>query len=225
MLRNERFEDISDGRKYGLNDMVKADCRDCVGCFKCCGKEMGESILLDPYDIFQITKGTGKTFESMLDKEIALSVIDGLILPHINAEAGERGCGFLNEEGRCSIHPFRPSVCRLFPLGRIYENGSFSYFLQVNECVMKNRTKVKVSKWIDIPDIEENTEFIKKWHNFTNFSRKKISEASDEKQIRNYMLYILELFYVMEYDPERDFYEQFNERLKNALHDRKLILR
>ena len=32
---------------------------------------------------------------------------------------------FLNEQGRCSIHDSRPGFCRLFPLGRFYENGGF----------------------------------------------------------------------------------------------------
>ena len=32
MERNIRMEEISDGKLYGLNDMVKAGCEDCVGC-------------------------------------------------------------------------------------------------------------------------------------------------------------------------------------------------
>ena len=36
-----------------------------------------------------------------------------------------------------------------------YEAGDFSYFLQVHECSMKNRTKVKVSKWLDTPEISK----------------------------------------------------------------------
>ena len=36
MERNVSMDEISDGRLYGLNDMVKADCRDCEGCSACC---------------------------------------------------------------------------------------------------------------------------------------------------------------------------------------------
>ena len=47
MLRDVKLEEISDGKLYGANDLVKADCHDCAGCCDCCCG-MGESILLDP---------------------------------------------------------------------------------------------------------------------------------------------------------------------------------
>ena len=159
--------------------------------------------------------------KQLVEKEIRLSVLDGLILPHMNME---HGCGFLNEEGRCSIHPYRPSICRLFPLGRYYENGDFRYFLQTHECTKQNRSKVKVQKWIDIQPIEEHTAFIRKWHNFLTLSRRKVREAKDEKQIRNYMLFLLELFYVTEYESE-GFFEQFDRRVRTAIREMKHILR
>uniref|UniRef100_UPI000AB7EA07 hypothetical protein n=1 Tax=Clostridium sp. NkU-1 TaxID=1095009 RepID=UPI000AB7EA07 len=36
MKREIDWKEISDGKLYGLNDMVKADCGDCKGCFACC---------------------------------------------------------------------------------------------------------------------------------------------------------------------------------------------
>ncbi len=41
MRRNIRLEEISDGRLYTANDMVKADCRDCEGCSACLPKHGG----------------------------------------------------------------------------------------------------------------------------------------------------------------------------------------
>jgi len=221
MLREGTLAEISDGRLYELNDMVRADCADCRGCSKCCESDMGESITLDPYDIWMLCKGTGKSFSDMVEHEIALSVLDGLILPHMNMT---HGCAFLKDK-RCSIHPFRPSICRLFPLGRYYENGDFKYFLQVNECTRQNRAKIKVEKWIDIEPIEEHTAFVRKWHNFQGLARRKVSEAKDPKQIRNFMLFLLELFYVTEYDEDEDFFVQFHRRLTVAVKEMKHILR
>ncbi len=221
MLREGTLEEISDGRLYELNDMVRADCADCVGCSKCCQSDMGESITIDPYDMWMLTRGTGKSFPEMVEHEIEISLLDGLILPHMNMK---QGCRFLNAEGRCSIHPYRPSICRLFPLGRYYEKGDFKYFLQVHECEKKNRSKVKVEKWIDIGPIEDHTVFVRKWHNFLVLARKKVGEAKDPHQIRNFMLFILELFYVTDYG-EEDFFPQFDRRLKMALHEMKKILR
>ena len=36
MRREVTLEEISDGKLYDANDMVKADCQDCKGCFDCC---------------------------------------------------------------------------------------------------------------------------------------------------------------------------------------------
>ena len=80
MLREIDLNEISDGKLYGTNDMVKAGCNDCKGCSDCC-KGMGESIILDPYDIHNLTSGLGKTFDELLTENIALRVVDGLILP------------------------------------------------------------------------------------------------------------------------------------------------
>ena len=46
MRRNVSLEEISDGKLYGLNDMVKADCQDCKGCCDCC-TGMGDSVILE----------------------------------------------------------------------------------------------------------------------------------------------------------------------------------
>ena len=82
MLRNIDLNDISDGRYYGLNDMVKVGCHDCEGCSACC-QNMGDSIKLDPYDIHRLSQGLGQTFEEMLDQSIELHIVDGMILPNL----------------------------------------------------------------------------------------------------------------------------------------------
>ena len=56
------MDEISDGKLYGLNDMVKADCQDCRGCSVCC-RGMGNTIQLDPFDICRMEHGLGKVFE------------------------------------------------------------------------------------------------------------------------------------------------------------------
>ena len=147
MLRNCSLEEISDGRLYDQTDMVKAYCNECKGCHACC-EGMGNSIILDPLDVSRLTKETGKSFEALLADTIELNVVDGLILPNIKMVNGT--CTFLNAEGRCGIHAARPGFCRLFPLGRYYEDGGFKYFLQIHECDRAGKVKVKVSKWIDI---------------------------------------------------------------------------
>jgi Fe-S-cluster containining protein len=85
-------------RFYGSNDMAKVGCHDCNGCSSCC-QDMGQSIWLDPYDTYNLTKGLGKSLQQLLEKEVELHVEDGLILPNLRmGEAqGVPSCSFLNE--------------------------------------------------------------------------------------------------------------------------------
>ena len=218
MKRNVTLDEISDGRLYTENDMVKAGCNQCQGCFSCC-QGMGDSIILDPLDVCRLTRGLGCDFQALLDAHLELGVVDGIILPHLKMAGTEEKCSFLNEEGRCNIHSFRPGICRLFPLGRYYENGSFSYFLQENECKKTNRTKVKVSKWVDTPDIGRNREFVTAWHYFLNKCEEMCANAEDEEFCRNLNLYILNLFFIRPYENLETFYEEFARRLRRAEDD------
>ena len=112
MERNVSMDEISDGRLYGLNDMVKADCRDCEGCSACC-RGMGTSIVLDPLDIYRLTAGLGESFEKLLAGGVELNLADGLILPNLRMAGEKEQCVFLDERGRCGIHPFPVSYTHL----------------------------------------------------------------------------------------------------------------
>ena len=146
MRREVTLEEISDGRLYEANDMVKADCQDCKGCFDCC-TGMGDSVVLDPLDVWRLSQGLHLSVDQLLAGKIELGVTDGNILPHLRMTGAEERCVFLNGNGRCSIHSFRPGFCRLFPLGRYYEDGGFKYILQIHECKKTSRSKIKVRKW------------------------------------------------------------------------------
>lgn len=212
MKRNVTLAEISDGRLYGPNDMVKADCHGCKGCSQCC-HGMGNSIILDPYDGYRLTKGLQKELAELIGTALELNVVDGVILPNLRMAGEKEACFFLNEEGRCSIHAHRPGICRLFPLGRYYENGSFKYFLQTGECAETIRSKVKVSKWIDTPDLARNQQFVTTWHYLVNQVEELIQNSEDDAFRKNLNMFLLNTFYLTPYDKEGDFYQQFEERL------------
>lgn len=214
MERNIDMQKVSDGKRYGLNDMVKAGCDGCKDCSACC-HGMGSSIVLDPYDVYRLTTGMNCKFEELLPDKVDLTVVENIILPNLKMSGKGESCTFLNEEGRCSIHNLRPGMCRIFPLGRIYENGGFEYFLQVQECKKTNRTKVKVKKWIDTPEPVKNAEFISKWHYFLKKVSGMLPNLPEEK-VKQINMYILNSFFMTLYEERRDFYEQFEERLRAA---------
>ena len=217
MERNVTMAEISDGKLYSRDDMVKAGCDDCRGCSACC-HGMGNSIVLDPYDVYRLTTLRGDTLEHLLEeKKVEWNVVDGQILPNLALRSGaDEACGFLDEAGRCRIHAYRPGICRLFPLGRFYENGSFQYFLQIHECKKENRTKVKVKKWIDIPDPARHDKFISDWHAYLKKQEEILENDSSDESRKAVSMGILNTFYVRNYDRTRDFYEQFYERLEET---------
>lgn len=210
MKRNVTMEEISDGRLYGLNDMVKVGCQDCAGCSKCC-HDMVDTIILSPIDVYHLSKGLGKSFAKLLDREVKLNVVNGLVLPNLKMLEDRNCCGFLDDSGRCSIHSFRPDLCRLFPLGRVYENGDFKYFLQTGQCD-RARTKVKVGKWIDTERLPENKNYILRWHDILARAEELLESSEDGELERSLNMTLLNSFYVAPYDCEEDFYPQFARR-------------
>ena len=215
MKRNVSLNEISDGKLYELNDLVKAGCNDCNGCSTCC-QGMGNSIILDPLDIHRLLINLNITFEELLVDKIELNVVDGMIIPNLKMMGSSEKCLFLSSEGRCGIHAFRPGMCRLFPLGRYYENHDFKYFLQVHECEKANKTKIKVRKWIDTPDIKNNERFVIDWHYFLEDLQNIVKSTQDDNLIKDINMNILKNFYMKPYDTNIDFYLQFNERLSEA---------
>lgn len=214
MKRDIDINEISDGRRYGLNDMVKADCQDCQGCWDCC-QGMGSSIVLDPLDVHRLVEGTGLSVEQLLNEYLELGVVDGVILPHLRLTGENESCRFLTDQGRCSIHSFRPGICRLFPLGRLYEDGKVFYFLQVQECRNKNRGKIKVKKWLQEPEAGRYEAFVRDWHNFLLEVEAAVEQLQEDAFHRQITAYLLRLFFLMPYRKE-DFYGQVYQRLAEA---------
>lgn len=214
MERDIDLKEISDGRLYTSNDMVKIGCNDCAGCSECC-RVVEDTIILDPYDIFQLEKRLNTDFETLLAERMELSVVDGVILPHLRIRPDGNGCTFLREDGRCTIHDSRPGFCRMYPMGRIYEGEDFKYFLQVHECSYPDKTKVKLKKWLGIPQLARYEQYIKDWHFFLKKIQETLSDTENQEIVKSINMHLLNQFYVKLYE-EADFYEQFYYRISES---------
>jgi hypothetical protein len=73
-------------------------------------------------------------------------------------------------------------------------------------------TKVKVSRWIDTPDIRRNREFVTAWHYLLNRMEEQLRSSEDEIFHRQLNMMLLQTFYMTPYVEDRDFYEQFAQR-------------
>lgn len=196
-------------------DMTKLPCSDCAGCGHCC-QGMGDTIYLDPYDMYQLTTNLGQSFDELLGSKIGLTVEEGMIRPHLMMNEQEQ-CAFLDEEKKCSIHGFRPGICRLFPLGRDYKNGSFTYFVVEGECVSEKLTKSKISKWIGVPRMQKYEAFVSKWHYFVRQMQSKFMLSGDDAYNKQMNLFILQTFFIAPYDKNKDFYEMFDKRMEQVI--------
>lgn len=92
----------------------------CNACRRCC---YGKRIQLNPYEIARLATSQGISSTAFLS---AYTEEGGAVL-----KVKEDGaCVFLDEHG-CSVHPDRPLVCRLYPLGRIVADDGHEEFVHV----------------------------------------------------------------------------------------------
>ena len=211
------LDKISDGRLYDIEDVVKADTCGCDGCSDCC-KDVGDLVVLTPFDIYEITNYLNMDFDKLLGDKIVLRENNKIVLPYLKMQEKNKNCSFLDEKGRCTIHLKRPNICRLFPLGRAYQDNDFKYFLQVDNCPKDELKDVKVADWINIENYNENKKFILEWYKFIKALTFRLKFVRDEKEIAHINEILLDNFYRVKID--NDFYKSFEEllpKVKNKL--------
>lgn len=210
------LNEISDGKLYTKNDLVKLGCDGCHGQASCC-RFAEDTITLDPYDFYQFSALEGLSFEQLYAGGlIALSPVNGLLLPHLNFSKDTKSCPFLNTDGRCRIHANRPGLCRLFPLARYFEEDTLHYILQIHECPNPVAPKIKVKQWVGLTNMEQYEHFLLAWHRLMSHVQNKIAVAKDTAAIGTLTTAILKLFFLTPYTAEESFYVQFDRRLVQA---------
>ena len=219
-----------DGIEYSVDDEVKIWCDDCKGCNKCC-ENMLDTIVLDPYDIWQfchklkVAGGGGVSFELLVSEDGPLELGNnfGVILPHMKMVETDKedvgACSFLTEEGRCSIHFCRPGICRLYPLARNYEVDeetgidTMSYIILNEElgCPREDTANITVKDWLGIEDSENYQAFLLKWHAVRKYVKTAaMSGRLDEDKLKKLQMTLLSIFFIKPYG--KDFYKEFEER-------------
>ncbi|MCR8744216.1 YkgJ family cysteine cluster protein [Romboutsia lituseburensis] len=213
------LDEISDGKLYDIEDIVKADTCGCNGCNDCCC-DVGELVVLTPFDIYEMVSYLGVEFDKLIGNKIELRKNNKISLPYLKMQDNNKKCSFLNEEGRCMIHSKRPNICRLFPLGRAYQDDTFKYFLQVGNCPKEDLKDVKVKEWVGIENYDENKVFILEWHKFIKALGFRLKFVRDEKELEEINEILLDSFYRVKVGEGENFYSVFFKDLpmiKNRL--------
>lgn len=218
-----KLEEISDGKLYDYNDMVKADTRGCVNCSACC-HHMNETILVNPFDMYALITGLNLSYTQLMNQYLDVHYEDQIIMPHLRMVSEDEACVFLSDEGWCQIHNHRPNLCRLFPLGRYYEEDNFKYIFKQGDCIKNDLSKIKVKKWVNIENYETNKLFILSWFKLIKALRFRLKFVKDTEELAALNAYLIEQFYNIDWHEEDDFYEAFNQRLEEAKQHLGIIL-
>ena len=96
MLRELDFNEISDGKFYQSQDMVRADCGGCKAALPAAGAWDPLSCWIPgcPPDCFRLVK----SFDELLASHLELQVVDGIILPNLKMTGPGEACTFLNDQ-------------------------------------------------------------------------------------------------------------------------------
>ena len=176
---------------------------------------VGELVVLTPFDIYEMVNYLGVEFDELLGDKIELRQNNKILLPYLKMQDKDKRCSFLNKENRCMIHSKRPNICRLFPLGRAYQDDDFKYFLQVGNCPKEDLKDVKVKSWIGIENYDENKRFILEWYKFIKALTFRLKFVRDEEEIKAINKTLLEGCYRIKIKEDEDFYSVFLKDLPN----------
>ena len=119
----------------------------CTGCGECCKHR--EDITLTPFDLVRIAKYLDIRVEEVFTKYCVFHVGKTSNMPVVSLKMQglEKICPFL-EERKCKIHNAKPTVCTLYPLGRVGGGTrKILYILQDVKCGSKDKVHT-VREWL-----------------------------------------------------------------------------
>ena len=219
--RTKEFEQ----QLMGLDSQFSFKCRKCG---KCCTHQ--DTILFNSRDIFNIARKLQITTKEVIDKYAETYIGSASKIPviHMVPRGKNEACPFLLE-GRCSIHDCKPTVCALYPLGRVVINKTalegksednnselefeVKYMLTDITCGSRKRVNT-VWEWLARFGIPEQDEFFLLWSKVTIMLHGMISKL-EEKHASDVALNLfwnaIYMALYVHYDTSKDFLPQFQQ--------------
>ncbi len=146
---NKQLRELSDDeldhlQTLGLDDTFDFQCK---ACGRCCKNR--HDILLTAYDVYKLAKILGRTPGEIIVRycEVYEGYTSHLPIVRLLPVPPDDSCPFLRNR-KCSVDSLKPTVCRVYPLARIYDADSASrYYFNGSSCKHEPKT-VKVRDWI-----------------------------------------------------------------------------
>ena len=226
MTEDPRQDIVENFNKYkiGLDEVFTFKCR---GCGKCCKNR--EDILLNSRDVYNIATALNLTHKQVTEQycETYIGKDSRMPIVRLKPKGVNLVCPLL-KGGRCSIHSLKPTVCALFPLGRVmaFEDKGpgkpfeIQYILTSADCGSAKK-KQTVRAWLEAFDIPVEDHFFTEWNKalFSLISTvKKLSEklSSQSKVYEMIWVGIYMALYV-DYDTQKEFDSQFKNNVNKIL--------
>ena len=197
-------------------------------------------IIFNARDIFNIAKKKGMTMQQVVEAYTEVYIGRNSRIPIIHLLSnGPKGACPLLENGRCSVHDCKPTVCALFPLGRVALNSKdgqplkegetpeVKYILNDHSCGSAKKVNT-VRSWLAKFGIPEQDEFYLLWNKVLMSLTPAVMKLEEEKvsEPALEMLWgaIYETLY-LHYDTSQEFMPQFQVVADKLLNLSKKIMK
>lgn len=215
-MTEKEYNDLL-SKRIGLKDQFEFKCN-CCG--KCC--EHRDDIVLSAIDLYNIANYFHREIDEIIKRYCNINVRNYLNLPIITLKpiGPKDACPFLRNR-KCSIHSVKPTVCALFPLGRININKDSSQevgFFFIDPGCGKKGIFQTVEDWVSDEIMREEKKF---WDTLLRELSKTVNDIleknSNEQAIKSlYAILFFELY--LNYSLELDIFEQLEKKANNIEH-------
>ena len=195
----------------------------CTQCGKCCINR--EDILLNPLDLFRASKELGMTPLDFVEAycETYLGESSRMPIVRILPRGSIKRCPLMKDR-KCLIHKSKPTVCAMFPIGRVLRIEADKLaempiatdqieFIFTNPGCGDNSESHTVREWLGAFGIPLQDEFFVKWQEVVlhlgPMIKKCIAQYSEETADRVITLCYVKLY--LNYDTNEEFWPQFVE--------------
>jgi Fe-S-cluster containining protein len=203
----------------------------CRRCGKCCIHQ--DTILFNTRDIYSIAKKKGMTMQQVVESytEVYIGGNSRIPIVHLLSNGPKGACPLL-ADGRCSVHDCKPTVCALFPLGRVVmgekigepiedlDKLQVKYILNDYRCGSAKRVNT-VRSWLAKFGIAEHDEFYLLWNKVVMSLTPTIMKLEKHKVsvpvLNMFWDAIFQTLY-LQYDVTQDLMPQFQAAADKLLH-------
>ena len=224
---NERTKNAMESienRQMKMDDILPFSCTHCGGC---CVPQ--EEILISPLDLFRLAKELGLTAEQFMDQYAECYIGESSRMPIVRvAPKGEtRRCPLL-KNNKCSVHAVKPSVCRLYPLGRSLhyewdeqekpdmEKSEVIYFHSGCFCGSQSGHQT-VREWLEEFHLLEDESFFIRWSQVvaeTSRFLRKLEKMVKRQDVMSMAWDMVCVILYTQYDIGKEFLTQFDRNVE-----------